>query len=387
MVSFRGAIRVLATLPLVGAMVILSSPAKADSQILCRSFAACSSRSAASAAYAQVYLQSFWNMTPGHNCTNYVAYRLTHQGRLVARPYGTNSASTWGGVARAAGIPVVDTPRAGDVAWWGPDLQGLTSVLDLGIGGTGNHVAMVEAVNADGSITISEDNLTGDFQWRRLSHGLGWPSGFIRYPQSDGSPTGSLDSVRATAPGQFTLEGRATDPDSLQTKARLLLSWGAPAGAPGAKESLIGQVYPQWTVRTTFVTGDATTVYAYALNNTGTPGASRVLLGSRVVAPYRTATTTSHRFADDTITAATYPYTTVKVERTATNQPQPTGTIVMKELLTTLSTTTLRASNNGTLTVRLPKLSRGTHAIRAYFRPTDAASGASNSASMRIVVR
>ncbi|MCW2831673.1 MAG: hypothetical protein JWP31_2365, partial [Aeromicrobium sp.] len=89
------------------ALVALPAPAHAGSQVLCTGFASCASRSTASAAYAKVYGQSFWNMTAGHNCTNYVAYRLTHHGRLVARPYGTNSARTWGGVARAAGIPVL----------------------------------------------------------------------------------------------------------------------------------------------------------------------------------------------------------------------------------------------------------------------------------------
>ena len=372
-----------------GGLAILSAPAQADSQVLCKSFANCAGRSAASDEYAKVYLQSFWGMTAGHNCTNYVAYRLTHQGRLVARPYGTNSASTWGGAARTAGVPVLAAPVKGDVAWWGPDLQGVLGVGDVGVGDVGNHVAMVEAVHADGSITISEDNLGGDFQWRHLSRGLlgqGWPSGFIRYPQSDGSPTGTLVSVTASAPGEFTLQGRATDPDSLQTQVRLLLSWGGPVGATGTTQQLVGQVFPSWTRRTIFVTSNATTVYAYALNNTGTPGAARVLLGSRTVSPYRTATTTSHVFADATITAATYPYTTVQVARTATYQPQPTGSISIREGLTTLATTTLSPSNNGTKGIQLPRLSRGTHYLRADFVPTDAASGPSSSVSMKITV-
>jgi hypothetical protein len=259
----------------------------------------------------------------------------------------------------------------------------------VGLADLGNHVAMVEAVQADGSITVSEDNLSGDFQWRHLSRGLlglGWPSGFIRYPQSDGSPTGSLVSVKATAPGEFTLQGQATDPDSLQTEPRLLLSWGGPVGATGSTQQLVGQVTPSWVRRTVFVTSNATTVYAYALNNSGTRGASRVLLGSRTVSPYRTSTTTSHRLTDATITATTYPYTTVKVARTATHQPQPTGTISIRDGLTTLATTTLKPSDNGIRGIRLPKLSKGNHYLRAYFVPTDAASRSSSSSSVKIVV-
>lgn len=146
----------------------------------------------------------------------------------------------------------------------------------------------------------------------------------------------------------------------------------------------MGQLFPSGVRRTVFVISNATTVYACALNNTGTPGAARVPLGFRTVSPYRTATTTSHFFADATITATTYPYTTVKVARTATYQPQPTGTISNREGLTTLATT-LSPANSGTRGIWLPS-SAGTHYIRAVFFPTDAASGPSSSVSMKITV-
>ncbi|MCW2830210.1 MAG: hypothetical protein JWP31_902 [Aeromicrobium sp.] len=77
----------------------------------------------------------------------------------------------------------------------------------------------------------------------------------------------------------------------------------------------------------------------------------------------------------------------MKVGRTATYQPYPRGTITIREGLKTLSTATLSASHYGIRSVSLPKLSRGTHYLRAYFRPTDAASRSSSSTSATIAVR
>lgn len=376
---------------LVAASVVMTVPeqASASSQLLCQSFEQCSSQSPESADFADAYLESFWNMTPGHNCTNYVAYRLTHHGRLVARPFGTNSASTWGQAAQDDGVPVVTSPSAGDVAWWGPELSGATGTTTQGAddGGPTNHVAIVEAVDTDGTITISEDNLNGDFQWRRLSPGPEWPRGFIRYPQSDGSPFGVLESVLATAPGEFTFTGRASDPDSLQTKTRLLLSWGGPIGAPGSRQWTTAGVYPLWISRSIFVTSRTTTVYVYVLNNEGTPGTPQVLLGFRSVAPYRTATKTSHVLADRTITAATRPVTTVTVAKTATYQPYPAGTLIVRDGSIKLRSVRLDVSDRGKQRFYLPRLRRGTHWLRVQFRPGDEASRTSYSTAVKVAVR
>ncbi len=381
----RGTLVASATLLFAGtALVCLPQGASASSELLCRSFSQCSMRSPESADYEAAYLQSFWGMTSGHNCTNYVAYRLTHHGRLVARPSGTHSASTWGQAATDAAVPVSTSPQPGDVAWWGPPLAENYSTTKAD---GGNHVAFVEAVHTDGSITISEDNLTGDFQWRRLSPGSGWPSGFIRYPQSDGSPAGTLQSVQATASGEFTLTGTATDPDSYQTKVTLLLSWGGPLGAPGTRQQTIGPVYPSWRWRLIHVTSYATSVYVYALNNSGTPGAAKVLLGSKFVSPYRTATRTSHTMADRTITTRTVPSTTITVAKTATYQPYPAGTVSVRDGSVTIKSSRLYVADRGTRRIYLPRLSRGTHYLRVHFRPSDAASRSSYSTAVKVVVR
>ena len=59
----------------------------------------------------------------------------------------------WADSARALGFWVDRTPRAGDVAVFAPGV--------LGSSGTYGHVAVVEEVGGDGSITISEANVGG----------------------------------------------------------------------------------------------------------------------------------------------------------------------------------------------------------------------------------
>jgi surface antigen len=90
---------------------------------------------------------SYWGMNAGHNCTNYVAWRLIQDG--VARP-DTNpgDATNWAVNAKTDGYPVDHTPLVGAVAEW-----------DGSAGGNGSlgHVAYVEKVNDDGTILISED--------------------------------------------------------------------------------------------------------------------------------------------------------------------------------------------------------------------------------------
>lgn len=96
---------------------------------------------------------SYWGMTPGHNCTNYVAWKLIGLG--VPRPAtGPGNAGEWAANAIADGYLVNRTPAVGAVAQW-----------DAGtpMGGELGHVAYVEAVHDDGSIVISEDFWRAEF--------------------------------------------------------------------------------------------------------------------------------------------------------------------------------------------------------------------------------
>ena len=102
---------------------------------------------------------SYWGMDAGHNCTNYVAWRLTQDG--VGRPHTTpGDATDWAGNAKADGYLVDHVPIAGAVAQWDGGLDPNSSL---------GHVAYVEKVNHDGTILISEDYWHGGDQSGQLT--------------------------------------------------------------------------------------------------------------------------------------------------------------------------------------------------------------------------
>ncbi len=82
-------------------------------------------------------------------CTWYVADKRASVGRPL--PTNLGNAITWYSIAQAMGMEVGDTPRVGAVLWHTP----ARSATSLG------HVAYVEAVNADGSVLVSEMNYVG----------------------------------------------------------------------------------------------------------------------------------------------------------------------------------------------------------------------------------
>ena len=103
---------------------------------------------------------SYWGMSQGHNCTNYVAWRLIGDGVRQPRT-GPGDASGWAANAIVDGYEVDHTPIVGAVAQW-----------DAFAGGNGadGHVAYIEAVNADGSVVVSEDYWHGGDQQGPLTY-------------------------------------------------------------------------------------------------------------------------------------------------------------------------------------------------------------------------
>lgn len=95
---------------------------------------------------AQIARASAGNRYAFGNCTWYAYERRLQLGRAVGSFWG--NAATWAMYARAAGYPVNNTPEVGAV---------------MQNGGGYGHVAIVESVNSDGSITISEMNYAGNF--------------------------------------------------------------------------------------------------------------------------------------------------------------------------------------------------------------------------------
>ena len=106
-----------------------------------------------------------WNFYKGQ-CTSFAAW--TVESRLGIKTYSNQwgggrfgNAITWDNNARAVGVPVYTTPKAGDIA--------------VRNSGTYGHVAFVTRVNADGSFEVDEYNhvRADSYSHRRATRGTG----------------------------------------------------------------------------------------------------------------------------------------------------------------------------------------------------------------------
>lgn len=112
---------------------------------------------------------SMGNPNAKGNCTWYANGRAKQLGRNAARvDKMTGNASQWDDQARAAGIGLSRTPQVGAIAQWET-----------------NHVAVVERVNSDGTILISESSYsdqsgtTWDYLYKTRTISASVPSTFI----------------------------------------------------------------------------------------------------------------------------------------------------------------------------------------------------------------
>ncbi|TVQ16739.1 MAG: CHAP domain-containing protein [Leptolyngbya sp. DLM2.Bin15] len=113
----------------------------------------------------------------GQNCTWYAHGRMLQLGySKSALDTMLGNAGNWDNTA-ARGAVVVSRPQAPSIALW-----------EAGVGGAGSvgHVAVVERVNSDGSIVISESNWNGrTYNTRTIHPGTAtWPSKFITVPRA-----------------------------------------------------------------------------------------------------------------------------------------------------------------------------------------------------------
>lgn len=93
---------------------------------------------------------------PNRQCTSFVAWRLanTNHATMPVRPY---DAGGWDDTFAAAGVRVDSTPAVGAIAQWNEN----ESFGGLGAGPAG-HVAWVQAVHPDASVTVEQYNLGSD---------------------------------------------------------------------------------------------------------------------------------------------------------------------------------------------------------------------------------
>lgn len=171
-------IKILGLAAAMIAALILAGVGRAEAQtVLCSGVSVDQVASCDKSGYASVMNTSHWGMVKGHNCTNYVAYRLSKNG--VQRPTRQlGSANAWAANARNLGYTVNRTAAVGAVATYG----------------SRNHIAFVEEVGPD-YLVLSEDHYPGyypdgRFQKIRVVPGDNWyPEEFIHFgsaPISDG---------------------------------------------------------------------------------------------------------------------------------------------------------------------------------------------------------
>lgn len=195
---------VTALLVLAAGLVAVASPASAGWSVLCTGYASCVRDGFSHAGYATARRTMWWRMYAGHNCTNYVAYRMVRSGMPNERPWsGSGNATHWG-VARSDLLDAV--PRVGSVAWWRAGTRS---------GGRVGHVAYVEQVVSSTEVVVSQDSSGGSFSWARIRRSEGgWPTGFLHFNDvplgSTARPvlsgTAEVGRVLTASPGRWSVE-------------------------------------------------------------------------------------------------------------------------------------------------------------------------------------
>jgi surface antigen len=178
---------ILAAVLTAAALVVIAPPAANSSVLLCsgvsnKDVAKCDPGWA-----ANMHLMH-WRMYSGHNCTNYVAYRLKRDG--VPMPsYRLGNADTWAPNARRHGVLVDSRPTVGSVGAW-PGRR---------------HIVYVDEVGSN-YLIISEDNWPGYYpkgMYRKLKvfkGERGYPTQFIHFKGGTGG-TGTINGPLPTIEG------------------------------------------------------------------------------------------------------------------------------------------------------------------------------------------
>jgi surface antigen len=168
---------------------------------LCSGYDGCDAAGMPSHDYSSGYYTSWWDMDPGDECTNYVAYVESTVYGVPTPDYELGNAADWPAAAAANGVVVNSTPTVGSVAVWNP--------YSPGIGPLG-HVAVVEEVGPRNSwIVISQQHLLADadgYEWTRLNPNEpgaeweAWPNYFIHF-RGDLPFEASLDAFAVSVRG------------------------------------------------------------------------------------------------------------------------------------------------------------------------------------------
>lgn len=218
-----------ALLATMGAVSLRAAPASAGFEAAtCTGYASCNAAGYSDFGYSTSSATSYWGMYPGHNCTNYAAYRLVQRGIDASYLRGHGNANEWGEQARAHGVPVDARPAVGDIAWWDANVDGV---------GPSGHVSYVESVGPGTTpsyVVVSEDNFSGDFNWRRITLTSNPPSGFIHFG-STAIPTPSPTPSVSAAPGTSPSPGQTSSPTPTPTPTPTAVPSPTPTAASYGK--------------------------------------------------------------------------------------------------------------------------------------------------------
>jgi surface antigen len=182
------------------------------SSLLCTGWSGCAGSGYASYAYSSQGYQSYWDMSAGDECTNYVAYVESQVFGAPTPDYLLGNGGQWAASAAAHGVVVNDVPSVGAVAEWNGGSYGM---------GPLGHVAVVEKVGPDDSyIYISQQNISSapdGYEWVRINAGFApssweeWPSNFIHFPVRGETSVGYYNASRGTVNLRGSLTGGAPD--------------------------------------------------------------------------------------------------------------------------------------------------------------------------------
>lgn len=170
------------TVPVIIAHTSAKSAAGRPSRELCTGWLSCTRHGYPSYKYQARGWRSYWRMSAGDQCTNYVAFVESTVYHVKEPGYLLGNGGQWAATAAAHGVLVNHTPSVGAVAEWNSG--------SYGIGGFG-HVAVVEAVGPhDSYILISQQHISAernDYDWTRIKvhypadEWQEWPSYFIHF--------------------------------------------------------------------------------------------------------------------------------------------------------------------------------------------------------------
>lgn len=154
------------------------------SWVMCSGYVECKAHGHSDHGYPGHAGDSYWRMTVGNECTNYVAYVEARVFRARRPRYLLGDAGQWAAAARAHGVVVNHVPSRGAVAEWDDGAPGM---------GSEGHVAVVERVGRhDRYIVISQQHIGSDrngYDWTRINAGFPsadwqeWPDHFLHFGQ------------------------------------------------------------------------------------------------------------------------------------------------------------------------------------------------------------